>query len=105
METIAVMTYSPMLRQLLGGSARPTPYAAKPNQNAVDMTPFASLHLVILGNAVALTVLLSVLQFSSVVGFYVFWLVWIVVATLLILAPVPDAVPVDGKAKEAGAGS
>merc|ERR1711920_1019172 len=29
METIAVMTYSPMLRQLLGGSARPTPYAAK----------------------------------------------------------------------------
>merc|ERR1712113_147956 len=39
METIAVMTYSPKLRQFLGGSAKPTAYVEKPNQNAVDMTP------------------------------------------------------------------
>merc|ERR1719356_1352040 len=57
MEAIAVMTYSPMLRRLLGGQGKPTRYVEKPDQNAVDMTPFASLKLVILGNAVALTVL------------------------------------------------
>merc|ERR1719277_1048808 len=97
MEVIAIMTYSPVLRKLVGGSGTPTRYVPKANQNVVDMTPFASLHLIILGNAIALTTLLAVLQFASVIGFYIFWLVWFVVATLLILAPVPDAVPVDRK--------
>lgn len=104
MEATAIMTYSPMLRQLFGGTGTPTPYVQK-SKPAVDQTPFASLHLIILGISVALTTLLSVLQLSSVVGFYVFWLLWIVVAILLLLAPVPDAAPVDGKAGPQGAGS
>jgi len=104
MEVTAIMTYSPMLRQLFGGTGTPTPYVQK-SKPAVDQTPFASLHLIILGISVALTTLLSVLQLSSVVGFYVFWLLWFVVAILLLWAPVPDAVPVDGKAGPQGAGS
>merc|ERR1712060_984706 len=50
------------------------------NNPAVDTTPFASLHLIILGNAVALTVLLFVLQQASLIGFYLFWLLWIMSA-------------------------
>merc|ERR1711920_234199 len=104
MEIIAIMTYSPMLRQLLGGKGTPTPPTpfVQKNNPAVDTTPFASLHLIILGNAVALTVLLFVLQQASLIGFYLFWLLWIMVCASLILAPVPETVPVDRKA---GAGS
>merc|ERR1712039_30084 len=104
MEVIAVMTYSPVLRRLVGGTERPTRYQPKANQNAVDMTPFSSLPLIILANSLVLTFLLAVLQFSSLIGFYVFWLLWIVVATLLILAPVPEAVAVE-KPGPQGAGS
>jgi len=108
LETIAVMTYSPMLRRLLGGNGTdgtPKPYVQQ-TKNMVDMTPFTWLPLTILGNIITLTTLLAVLQLSSVVGFIVFWILWIVVCTLLILAPVPDAAPVDGKeAGPQGAGS
>merc|ERR1711920_946533 len=101
MEIICIMTYWPKGRQLVGGSARPTAYEAPKGRHVVDMTPWSPLMIVIIALIAVLTLLLGALQFASESAFYVFWVMWFLVALGLMMAPVPTATEPEGMGQAA----